>query len=292
VDWTVETGISFGANAAPAVLKDRAYLASGASLFAFETASGRQVLSAALPEALATGKAILQTARGILVPHAASISLIDASSGALLRSIAIPQGLALGPLAPSSAAATTGPARQDRLVYLRRDGFLAFRSLVADGPEEGFDTGFPLDEPLGLAEAGDAFLISDARGWLGLYRASPGSGEARVWLRQLAPLLSAPEYGSQAIAAATTSGILVLDPETGAELGKIPKAAGPLLLSQGRLYAATTDGRLVIARAKPFAIERSVLLPAPASARPLMLGGSLWVGLKDGSLLWLDAAAP
>lgn len=100
------------------------------------------------------------------------------------------------------------------------------------------------------------------------------------------------------LAMATADGrVLVLDAATGAiawwgDVGST--VSQPLAASSSHVYAVGDDGRVVAFRtacgADSCAPDWTATLPSPASARPSLAGGALFVGSADGTVRALAAA--
>lgn len=285
--WTMATKLSSSQPINPVVYKAGIYLSDGKTLLGLEAATGIEFLRVGLEEPMPAGMSILQTASGILVPGAEASYLYDALSGALIRRDPVPSGLAVSPIMVS--APESGAARTNRLAVLFKNGTLEFRMLDTGRPSSSFpNTGIEYSRGRVMRELAGRLLVADSGGNMSLYDPSLPEAERLVWQYQFEPPSTDPAFWQTAIVYPTSKGIQVLEPSTADPLGIIKNASGPFLLSQGTLYAGTTDKKLVVASANPFKVLQTIPLPAELGANPLIVDGRLWLACRDGSSFWIE----
>jgi hypothetical protein len=276
--WRAKTDNPGSKHSYPMVYKDKVYYSGTKSFCVIDGKTGAILRETpfSADDPGRDGLRPYQYTAGILSPRANGIDLIDPESSDKLDRVEVPEGLMMSPVALKSKA----------IVYVTTTGLFRLVNPSDKSVIKEIQTQARGISQQSLRNRGSLYFFADATGMAVLVDAD--SGEA-LWQRRVDGASTAEaEMGKAAVYLPTESGLVVIGLSDGEIVRVIPGISGPPLLSNDDLFLCTDSGELIVARADPYTELTRISLPFVGSARPLIVGKSLWVAGRGGKIVRID----
>jgi hypothetical protein len=276
--WRTRTGNPGSSQSYPMVFKDKIYYSGSSSFDIIDGKTGAIIKTTPFVSASGgrDGLRPYQFPGGILAPRANGIDLIDPDTGEVRDSIDVPEGLMMS---PASLKAKT-------VVYVTSTGIFRLVRAADKTVIKEIQTEARGISQQTLRNRGTLYFFADGSGMAVLIDAD---ADRPLWQRRIdGALASEAEMGKAAVYLPTAKGLAVIALSDGELVQLIPGISGPPLLSNDDLFLCTDSGELIVARANPYTELTRISLPFVGSARPLIVGKTLWVAGRGGKMVRID----
>jgi len=275
--WSVKTGNHGDTRSYPVTYKGVAYYAGDAELLAVDGRDGTVLARRALDSARDPGTRPSPFPDALLWPTDSGFDVLN------------PKTLEVKSSVPVAGGPGTLPTQRDSFALIvNKDGELLLMDPVAGSVRARTSTGargFTAVSPRIFEEKA---CFADRTGLVVLVdlEAMKVLWERRTGVEILTDIEIAREgvlaYGNGTLFGYTLDGESLMPPISG--------VSAPPLLSKGTVFYGTTAGELVVAQASPWKIRGKLPLDDIASARPLQVGDTLYVGTRGGRLVRIDTS--
>ena len=273
--WSLSTAGRGAARTYPVTLKGIAYYSGDAELLAVDGATGSVLARRALEPGRDPGSKPSPFPDSLLLPTPAGIEVLD------------PRTLETRAVIPVAAGLGTLPVQRDSFaLVVDRDGLLMLVDPVTGTVRAQTPTGARGASAVSPRIFEEKACFADRTGLVVMVDLEK---MAVLWERRTGvPVLTDLEIAREGVLVFGSGTLFGYRLDGEPLMAPVPGVSSPPLLSWGSVYYGTETGELVAAQAAPWRIRGTVRLDDVPSARPLLVGDTLYVGTRGGKLVRID----